>query len=64
MDIVGVMSAFEFQRKEQQLDVDLIISTIPINSKRIPSFVVSPFLSPDELVKIKNVLTEHAGQAA
>ncbi len=64
VDIVGVTSAFELQRRDCRGDVDMIISTIPINSKAIPSVVVSPLITPGELSKLRSTLVEQTNQIA
>lgn len=56
LEIVGVVSANEIQTKMRFVDIDLVVSTIQLNIKSIPHIVVSPFLDPFNVQRLKKAL--------
>ncbi len=56
VEIVEVISALEAQSKRDFDNIDAIVSTIPIGSRNIPSVVVSPFLSVEDITMLRQVL--------
>jgi mannitol/fructose-specific phosphotransferase system IIA component (Ntr-type) len=55
--IVGITSYLELLNHQYQDECDLVISTIPIQLKNVPVVTVSPFLSSEDLSKLKTILT-------
>ncbi len=55
MEIVGVVSSRELDRKKALLDCNLMITTIPIDVKAVPTVQVSPLLNRDDIHRIRDM---------
>ena len=56
IDVVQVSSYKEVIEGKIDLDIDLIVSTIPLPKLSVPHIVVSPFLNSSERQKIRDIL--------
>ncbi|MBO1308675.1 helix-turn-helix domain-containing protein [Enterococcus sp. 669A] len=48
----NIINEFEFIKK----NIDLIVSTIPVDTIFVPNVMVNPFLSQNDVIKIENIL--------
>jgi len=56
VEIVEVMSGLDLQHGKDLNDADVIVSTIPIEIQDIATVVVSPFLSDEDVTRIRQAL--------
>ena len=57
--IVGMIPVLDLERQSDLVDnADLILSTIPLHDIKKPVVLVSPFVSEQEILKIKEVIVE------
>lgn len=57
--IVGMIPILDLERQSDLVDnADLILSTIPLHDIKKPVVLVSPFVSEQEILKIKEVIVE------
>lgn len=55
--VISVLSTLDIQKKIKELDVDLMISTIPIKNAPCPMVVVSPLVLEEDAKKIEVLLS-------
>jgi mannitol operon transcriptional antiterminator len=56
IEIVDVISVLELQRKKDFSDIDVIVCTIPVEIRDVPTVLVSPFLGNEDVDRLKRVL--------
>ncbi|TZE83223.1 BglG family transcription antiterminator [Calorimonas adulescens] len=56
INVVDAVSSLKLKEGIENEDIDLIISTIPVNNMNIKSVVVNPLLLSEDIEKIKNAL--------
>jgi len=56
--ILGTMSFLEYQQRKGLLNIDLIISTLPIKEWDKPSILVSPLLEGESIERIRKSISE------
>lgn len=58
LEIVGIMSYFDFNNRVSSLEYDLVVSTLPFEKKDIPIITVSPLLSYQDVTRIRAFIKE------
>lgn len=56
INVVGAVSSMKIDEAIKDADIDLIISTIPIETEKVKSITVNPLLLDDDIEKIKKAL--------
>lgn len=58
IDVVGILSSIKAGKVIDQLSADIILSTVPFKSNRIPVIYVSPLLTECDIKNIKQVISD------
>lgn len=61
VEIVEVTSARELQSRKSFAGIDVVVCTTPVEVESVPAVVVSPFLSSQDMVKLKSALQTKDG---